>query len=355
MDIRHIGQLFYVGIHGTRFAAGTSEFLSELNPSGVILFSRNVESPVQISELCRDLQSWSHDTRGFGLFIGVDQEGGRVNRLKEGFTVFPAAMESVGSANPEQSIREFAQTTARELRLCGINQDFVPLLDVLGPDADPATTVIGDRAFGRDPETVWRFGRIVIDTMRAGGVIPCCKHFPGHGGTAVDSHVELPTDARDRSTIELHDVAPFRHAVNARIETIMTAHVLYPALDGTLPATLSHAVITGLLRQRLGYDGIVITDDLDMGAVARHHSPEESSTMAVQAGVDLLLVCNNPEKAFGARSALWERAQDGTNESVNIRESLRRIEELRAKYAGSTMPVDANGTRAYFSSLKRRC
>ncbi len=352
MDKREIGNLFFVGFEGTAFNDELAEFLDELNPAGVILFTRNVEDPLQVARLNRDLQQHAHEQGSPGLLIGVDQEGGRVTRLREPFSVFPPALELARSDAPEESVRRSAAVIARELALTGFSVDFVPVLDVLSSSADLAITVIGDRAFGFDPGTVSRLGAIVIDAMRGEGIIPCGKHFPGHGGTLVDSHVDLPVDDRDLKDLENSDLVPFRDAVSAGVEMVMTAHVLYPSLDGESPATLSPSIIDGLLRREIGFDGVVITDDLDMGAVTGRHSIAESSVRALRAGVDLLLICNEPEKAFSARQALVNAIRGGQLTTDRVRASLARVNRLKARYASSMQPCDPEAVGKYFAGRR---
>ncbi len=348
MDPREIGNLFMVGFTGTRFDGAARELIDELNPCGVILFSRNIEAPIQTAQLNRDLQSHALKSHPSGLFIGVDQEGGRVRRLQGPFAVFPPALQLASSDAPEEAVREFAGVTAREMRLSGFNVDFTPVLDVLDREENLSSSVIGDRSYGYDPVIVSRLGGIVIETMRSYGVIPCGKHYPGHGGTLVDSHLELPVDDRSWNEIRSHDLVPFRDAVSMSVEMLMTAHILYPALDSALPATLSASIISGILRGTMNYRGIVITDDLDMGAVAHHYTVEECALNALSAGVDILLVCNSPEKALSARSYLVQAVKDGAISRERLEESLLRIHSLKSRYAHSMKPCDPEATREYF-------
>ncbi len=346
MNLRDIGNLFVIGFEGTRLSNPLRSLLEDLNPSGVILFSRNIENPVKLAELNRDIQQLGRPAGGF--FIGVDQEGGRVRRLREPFTFFPPALEMVSGQEPEIAVKDFARTTAREISLVGFNLDFTPVLDVLTHPDDLQSSVIGDRAYGFDPETVSRFGAILIQELRANGIIPCGKHFPGHGGTLVDSHVDLPVDSRSTELIEGKDLIPFLSAVNLGVEMMMTAHVLYPAMDPEMPATLSTVILNGLLRQRMSYDGIVITDDLDMGAVADRYSTEDSSLKAFLAGADILLICKHPEKAFAARNRIFQAIHDGELSLQRVEESLERIRDLKSKYAESMNPCDPEAARRYF-------
>jgi beta-N-acetylhexosaminidase len=351
MNAQEIGNLFVIGFNGTLFTSEARDLIDDLNPSGVVLFSRNIEDPVQTAELNSDLQRHAQKRRGQGIFIGVDQEGGRVRRLREPFQVFPPALELASLQEPEEAVRDFARVTARELGLVGFNLDFVPVLDVLGQDEVDRSTVIGDRSYGPDPQSVWLLGKIVMESMRHGGIIPCGKHFPGHGGTSVDSHKDLPIDDRPLKTMESHDLIPFRNAAASQIEMMMTAHVLYPALDRHLPATLSHEVITGLLRGKMSYNGVVITDDLDMGAVAHHYSSDTCALSAFAAGVDLLLICNNPDKAFSARERILRALKEGEIPKARVKQSLERIRDLKAKYAASMKPCDKRAVQKYFTQV----
>jgi len=350
VDRRAIGRLFWVGFRGTSLTDELREMIDDLNPSGLILFSRNIQDPFQTAALTHDLQRHALETRSEGLFIGVDQEGGRVRRLNTPFTVFPPALDLALSDHPNDAVRSFGSITAHELKLVGFNTNFVPVLDILGPACDPGSSVIGDRSYGHDPQSVASMGKIVIEAMRSEGIIPCCKHFPGHGGTLVDSHIDLPVDHRSVDQIENCDLVPFKVAVDMQVDMVMTAHVLFPALDPFFPATLSPAVISGMLRTRIGYQGIVITDDLDMGAVASHYSSEESALMAFSAGADLLLICNSPEKAFSARSRIMEALRDGEIPPERLEESLGRIRRLRKKYVASMEPCNQSSVMDYFGS-----
>jgi beta-N-acetylhexosaminidase len=338
MDVRDIGNLFMIGFHGTYFSTEVRDMLEELNPCGVILFARNIEEPGQIAALNHDLQSHGLRHGGAGYFVGVDQEGGRVRRLKEPFAYFPPALQLAAAAEPESTVAEAARITARQLRLVGFNLDFVPVLDVLTAEDAHSRGVIGDRSFGHDPACVARLGTIVIEQMRAEGVIPCCKHFPGHGGTSVDSHTDLPVDPRALETLRGCDLVPFQAATRRGVEMVMTAHVLYPSIDPELPATLSPHLVEGLLRKEMGYSGVVITDDLDMGAVAGRFGPGECSLRALVAGVDILLICNAPEKAFAARSRLMDALADGELSERRVTEALSRISTLKQTYRASMKP-----------------
>jgi len=347
---RDMSAFFLVGFHGTEVSSEACDFLNEMNPAGVILFKRNVEDPVQVARLNRDLQEYSQTRLGKPWFIAVDQEGGRVARLREPFTVFPPALELARSSDPESAVREFARVTAYELRLAGFHLDFVPVLDVLSRADATADSIIGDRSFGSDPAVVARLGRVLIETMQSSGVITCCKHFPGHGGTTVDSHTALPVDGRDRATLEQIDLVPFREAIAAQVDMTMTAHVVYPAIDPDFPATLSRSHIQGLLRDSLGFAGVIATDDLDMHAVADGWPPGECAELAIAAGADLLLVCNNPSRALAAQAGLYDAVKEGRIQPKRLDQSVKRLQAVQERYASSMVACDPDEVRRYVAA-----
>jgi beta-N-acetylhexosaminidase len=220
-------------------------------------------------------------------------------------------------------------------------------MDVLSSTENLQTSVIGDRAFGTDSQTVSRMGGIIIESFRSSGLIPCCKHFPGHGGTLVDSHHKLPVDSRGRDKLDF-DLLPFINAIDIGVEMIMTAHVQFNAMDQSFPATISPKVITSLLREHLGYNGVVITDDLDMGAIANDYSPEDASVLAIKAGVDLLLFCNNPSKAFSARSAILRALKEGDISLDRIEQSINRIQSLKKSYPHLAQIANRDQIKSHF-------
>jgi beta-N-acetylhexosaminidase len=227
----------------------------------------------------------------------------------------------------------------QELQSVGIDIDFAPVLDVL---TNPANTVIGDRAFASDSSIVAQLGCALARGLREGGVIPCGKHFPGHGGTFMDSHEDLPHDERSEDELLRTDLYPFRQAIAENIEMIMTAHVLYPALDPELPATLSQRIIDGLLRRQLGFQGIVVTDDLEMGAIVRHSTIEQAAVDALSAGADLLLICHNLESVLAARDACIRALENGALALQRVEQARQHIATL--KKAHQTRPLPASGS-----------
>src|SRR3990167_5936112 len=257
--------MFMVSLRGEEIAEEEKRLLKDYPFGGFILFSHNLKEPKQIHSLCRTVWETSKQVPPF---IAIDQEGGRVHRLPAPFTNFPAAAALGRTRNPDLAYR-FARATARELAAVGINLNFAPVLDV---HSNPDNPVIGDRSLSSDPGQVAALGWAIIEGLRDGGIIPCGKHFPGHGDTAKDSHLELPVVEKDLTALRAIELPPFGRACRNQIESLMTAHVLYPSLDHNYPATLSETIIGGLLREELGYQGVVFSDDLEMNAISRHYS-----------------------------------------------------------------------------------
>jgi beta-N-acetylhexosaminidase len=317
-----IGRLFMVGIPHPALDDKTRQLLHKLRPGGVILYRRNYRDPETLAALCTEIHSLFSD---YTLLVALDHEGGRVHRLAPPFTHFPpvATLGRIGSAALVQRV---GQAMGQELDSIGIDVDFAPVLDVL---TNPRNRVIGDRAFSADPQVVGLLGCALMRGLREGGVIPCGKHFPGHGATSVDSHKDLPRDERGEEEFLRTDLSPFRQAIAEQVEMIMTAHVLYPALDSNLPATLSLLILDELLRRRLNFQGVIVTDDLEMGAIVRHFTVEQAAVDALRAGADLLLICHSLERAVAARDACARALSDGTLLPQRVEQAGQRIEALR--------------------------
>lgn len=320
-----IGQLFMVGFLGTSVTPELASFIKEYKPGGVILFSRNLESVEQIVELTNDLQRCSPKSP---LLISIDQEGGRVSRLPKGFTIFPPC-ELLGRCNSSELAYAAAATIAKELKAVGINMNMAPVLDV---NSNPDNPVIGDRAFGSTPEVVGEMGLVTAAGLQDNRVVACGKHFPGHGDTNADSHKELPVVEASRERLEAVEFPPFRRATAAGVATMMTAHVLYKALDERIPATLSPAVITNLLREEMRYDGVVLTDDLEMHAIVDHYGPGDAAVRALLAGCDVLLICKDRDREIAAFEAVEQAVSSGTIESARLNQSVARIQRVKQRF-----------------------
>ena len=323
-DKRAVGRMFVVGFDGEDAPEWVLEAAASGRIGGVILFRRNCRDPHQIADLCRRLKSASPEP----FIVSIDHEGGPVLRLDEPFTRFPA-MANLGRAGSPDLARRLGRAMATELGAVGIDVNFAPVLDV---DSNPENPIIGERAIGSDPELVARLGIAFIEEMQAGGVVAAAKHFPGHGDTIEDSHHTLPfVDATD-DILLARELVPFERAVRNGVGAVMSAHVLYPAFDTELPATLSRSIITGLLRERLGYDGLVVTDDLLMKGITDAHGPGQAALLAVEAGCDILLVCREQEFFETAFEEVLHAVRTGAVSKERVATSVRRIDALHERF-----------------------
>lgn len=321
-----IARLLTAGFEGTS-PPGDLLSLLEAGLGGVILFQRNIESPEQLLRLIITLKRAAGD---HPLVISIDQEGGRVARLKGHPWATIPPMRIFGEAeNSESRVRALASLLARELRAVGIDLDFAPVLDV---DTNPANPVIGDRSFSRDPQVVAALGAAFIEEMQRSGVAACGKHFPGHGDTDLDSHLALPRVSRSRERLDAVELTPFRAAVRSGVAAVMTAHVVCDALDPELPATLSPAALR-VLREDLGFDGVIVSDDLEMRAVADRWTVGESAALALAAGCDHLLVCRRLDLARQALRGIGAALDSGRLEAGRVTEAIGRWDALAARYA----------------------
>ena len=319
-----------VGFQGTEVPEDLRRYVDEGPPAGVILFRRNVSGTEQIATLMRELRAlWPSASRT--PLMAVDQEGGKVRRLRPPecpeFLDLPQARD-VAAAKDVALTRELGRVTAQQLAAVGFNVDFSPVLDV---DSNPVNPVIGPRSYGALPETVIAHGLAFTEGLLAGGVLPCGKHFPGHGDTDLDSHLALPTLPHDLERLRRVELAPFKAAVEAGLPTMMSAHIVFEALDAAWPATLSPSVIPTLLRGELGFEGVVFSDDLEMKAIADHQSPEAIARQGLAASLDIFLVCHELDRARAIRSALAEEARRDANAAARLEASVQRVERLRSR------------------------
>jgi beta-N-acetylhexosaminidase len=326
--VEKAGQLFMVGIEGTQLDQDTALFLKENKIGGVILFGRNIESPGQVGRLTEKLQGLKAGPAGVGMLIATDQEGGRVNRLPGDEGRFPSA-EALARDNNTDTVKDAAEKMAVQLKGMGINLNFAPVLDI---NSNPDNPVIGDRAFGSDPQTVSRMGMAFIQGTLDGGVVPAAKHFPGHGDTLVDSHTDLPVVSYSPKRLEGFELVPFSKAVKNGVPAIMSAHILIREIDSEYPATLSPAVINGILREKMGFDGVVVSDDLDMGAITGLYSHGEAAVRAINSGIDILLIGHGREGMAEALEAVQAAAKSGDIAPDTIDRAVMRILTLKEKF-----------------------
>jgi beta-N-acetylhexosaminidase len=327
-SIRRVGQRFMVGFDGLEASADVKRLIADFGVGSVILFARNVDRPEQVAELVRELQGIARDSgHDLPLLVAVDQEGGRVQRLRGPWTVWPS-LRAVGRTGSEELARGMGHAIAVELVACGIRCNFAPVVDV---DSNPRNPVIGDRSFGDDPDLVGRLGRAMIEGLQEKGVVASAKHFPGHGDTDVDSHFDLPAVDHSRSRLEDVELRPFRRAIDAGVATIMTAHVLVRELDPELPATLSPRVIDGLLRRELKYEGVVVSDDLEMQAVSRGWG-STAAVLAAKAGCDLLPLCAHPDLQVEAVEAVVRASEADEIPWASMEDSCGRVRRLKQRF-----------------------
>lgn len=320
------GQLVIGGFAGSSLPQPVARALRERRLGGVILFKRNLEgTPERVANLVRALR----DAAGSVPLVAIDQEGGRVARLGAPLLEVPP-MRTVASWGDVALAERIAAAVGAELAVLGFTANFAPVLDV---NTCPSNPAIGDRAFGDDPDVCARFGVAWIRGLQGAGVLACGKHFPGHGDTTKDSHVDLPVVDRARDQLDRVELVPFHAAVAAGVASIMTAHVVYPAIEPGLPATLSRAACTGL-REHIAFRGMLVSDDLEMSAIAAGWSIEEAAVLAIEAGCDALLVCASQDKQERAVDALTRQAETSPGFRARCEEALRRVLDARKRSAG---------------------
>ena len=340
-----IGRLFMAGIPGTKLDSRTEALIRDYCLGGIILFSRNIEDPVQLATLCSELQQTAMKHHGIPLFLAVDQEGGRVARLQEPFTRFPGN-EAVG-AEPMAVERalEFAEVTAVEMTLVGLNMDLAPVVDVRR--GDPEKHLEG-RTFSDDPNRVSELGQTVVRGLQRNGVMAVAKHFPGLGKTALDPHHHLPTIHLETDEMNGINLPPFKAAIEAGVSGVMTSHAIYPNMEPALPATLSSKILMGILRERLGFKGLIITDDLDMGAIKKHWGVAGGALESFQAGADILLICEDQTGVAESITLLRKKIIRGEISGSRLHESLGRIRKAKSKFLKKQRKVSLKKVRAYF-------
>jgi len=326
------GDFLVVGLEGTALDGAAHELLDEVRPLGVILFARNMPDRHSLEGLVAELR----ERKAAGI-VAIDHEGGRVDRLPAGFTRFPPALTIARKGDPGL-VREVARAQARELRAVGFNVNFAPVLDI---HTNPANPIIGDRAFGSTPEEVIHHALPYLQGMTEEGMLGCGKHFPGHGDTRSDSHLELPRVSLDAARLRAVEMLPFAKAINAGVPMLMSAHVLYEALDRERPASLSPTILVGILREELGFGGVIVSDDLEMKAIADRYDLGEAAVLAVEAGSDVVLVCKSPERIRDAHAALSAALASGRLAAVRTHASAERRTHLLARASKlARLPVD---------------
>lgn len=323
-----INKMVMVDIPGHALDLDTRAHLERYQPGGVILFRKNIQTTAQTRALTDELRA----ILGPDVLIAIDQEGGGVWRTFD-LPTAPSAM-NVGAANDVQNAFDVGAMIGRGMRAMGLNWDFAPVMDV---NNNPQNPVIADRSFGEDPKRVAELALAYADGLMSEGVAPCAKHFPGHGDTALDSHHALPTVTRNLEGLEEYELVPFRAAAAAHLPAIMTAHIIYPAIDAELPATLSKKILTGVLRERGGFTGVIVTDSMGMDAIDKNWGRGEAAVMSVLAGSDMLEALGSKQVQVQTFEALEKAVQDGVIPGSRVEASLERLRKLVQRFPSTPM------------------
>lgn len=344
---RQIGQLLIAGFDGQQIPVELTSLSREMGLGGVILFARNIAEPEQVAELCYEAARLVPDQP---LWVSVDQEGGRVARLKAPFTEWPP-MATLGRSGDPALAERFARALGSELAAVGITLDYAPVLDV---HTNPKNPVIGDRALAERAGDVASLGAAIVRGLQAQGVAACGKHFPGHGDTSTDSHLELPLVEHPLERLRQVELVPFKAAIDAEVAMIMTAHLLLPALDERRPATLSRRVVSGLLREELAFGGLILSDNLEMKAVANEHSVPSAAVLAVEAGCDGVLVCSGDHDTQAATlEALIHAVEEERLPLARVEDALRRQQRAKERFLAAAVPSRPPGVKTLRLALGR--
>jgi len=342
---QQIGQFLFIGLPGTELDAETRDLIAETQPGGIIIFGRNVAGPEQL----RALLDGARELVSIPPLCGVDQEGGLVDRLRRIFTPMPAA-RSIRQHGDLAAARALGRITGEVLRMLGFNINFAPVMSIMTDDRDLLSNGLYSRSFGRSPGEVLGYTTVYMRGLQGAGLLGCLKHFPGIGAGEVDSHEEMPVVHLSHDDLIAQDLAPYIELFQRRddrVRCVMVSHGGFPNIDikeeitgGLLePASLNYNIVTKLLRQELGYKHLVITDDLEMGAITRHYEIGDAVVRAALAGEDMMLICASPDKIRRGREALLEAAKDGRLPEDRIQQSLQRIARTKA-IVEDPLPLD---------------
>lgn len=344
---REIGQLLIAGFDGTEIPIETQALAREFGLGGVILFARNVVEAEQVADLCQEA---SRLTPPMPPWVSVDQEGGRVARLKAPFTEWPP-MATLGRSGDEALAERFGRALAAELLAVGVSLDYAPVLDV---NTNPRNPVIGDRALADRADEVARLGSAIVRAMQDGGLAACGKHFPGHGDTSADSHHELPLVEHPPERLRAVELVPFTAAITAGVSALMTAHVLVPSLDENRPATLSTRILSGVLRQELGFRGVILSDDLEMQAIASQYDIPSAAVLAIEAGCDGVLICGPDQNVHAAAlEALVHAVEEGRVPFTRIESALKRHQRAKERFLAARVGAAPTAPKAIRRILGR--
>ena len=350
-----IGQLFFIGLPGTEIDRKTDELLKKISPGGVCLFSRNIKTAGQTRELLNNLR----EVLPVEPFISLDQEGGLVDRLRRVVTPMPSAQMFTEKGNSE-IVEKMAEITAEVIRILGFNMNFAPVVDVIDDERSEFVNGLYSRAFGKSKEDVARLASHYLKTLQSSGCIGTIKHFPGYGATETDSHEELPIVNLSKQQLFEIDLFPYFEFFKSQpVFAVMVGHAAYPSIDlqekdgqgRFLPSSLSGNFVTSLLRNEMGYQNLVLTDDLEMGAIMKNYGIGEASKMALKAGNDFLLICADTERMAEAFDAVKEAVERDEISESRINESLERISKVKSRLQ-PPLPFDETRLRQLSDDVK---
>lgn len=322
-----IGQLVISGFEGEDMTPGLQSLIQDYKLGGFIFFSRNIKDIEQTKNLINSIKE-ENKSNQIPLFLSIDEEGGRVSRLPSDYHRLPSGLD-IGAKENEELARSLGVILGHRLGSLGFNLNFAPVLDIY---SNPENTVIGDRAYGRTVELVQQTGLNVIRGMRSTNIIPVAKHFPGHGDTHMDSHLDLPSLDKSLEELKSFEILPFQRAIKEGIEMIMLAHILYPNIDGNKPASMSPVIIQDLLRKDLAYEGIIISDDMTMGAIVNNYSIEDAAIEFLQAGGDILLLCHGEANTIGTIEEIKKTIEEGDISMERIDKKVYKVLSLKDRY-----------------------
>ncbi|MFZ3578783.1 beta-N-acetylhexosaminidase [Virgibacillus sp. DJP39] len=331
-----IGQMVFTGISGTVLTQKTKILINKYNVGGIIFYEDNLQNPQQTVKLRNQIIAENAE-KSLPLFLGVDQEGGRISRLPGGLTGIPTN-KKIGAVNSSEFSYDIGSLLGKELNAFGFNLDFAPVIDV---NSNPDNPIIGNRSFGNNPEVVSKLGIQTMKGLQSQHVIPVIKHFPGHGDTSVDSHLQLPKVNKSLEELNKLELIPFKNAIESGADMVMVAHILLPQIDNQYPATMSEKIISGLLRKQLDFNGVVITDDITMNAITNNYGIEQTAVQSVKAGSDIILVAHGYNKVVSVIDALKAAVTTGEISEQRINTSVSRIIELKQKYNINNKKIQA--------------
>lgn len=346
-----IGQHLFTGFEGTTIPEDFVRDVKQHRLGNVILFAHNVQSAPQLKALCESLRALFVEATGAEPFIAIDQEGGVVSRLATDATIMPSAMAVAATGDPDNAYQA-GLITGRELKAMGVNFNLAPVLDV---NSNPDNPVIGVRSYGEDPDTVSRYGLAMMRGLLDGGVLACAKHFPGHGDTAVDSHFGLPVVEKPLASLRELELVPFQNAIRAGIPGVMSSHILFPQVEAQrMPATMSRRIMTGLLREEMGFDGLVLSDCMMMGAIRDHYGTVPGMVAALKAGVDLIFASHSAALAGEAALHMADELRQGLIDRGELTASTERILMYKRQAAQeAARPLEAVGSPEHMAVAAR--